>query len=99
MELVKARKDCGVFSVLSSQFSVPGSQFPFAVLWSCILCGLNHGGLGTFGFADLFGSEAASAGAATPIIGRAAGLVLGAPGLHQFATALGTLSLRHSLVY
>jgi magnesium-transporting ATPase (P-type) len=58
--------------------------------------------LGAFPFAQLFRGERAPANAAAPVRGRNCDdsrsvLVVGRPGSHQFAIALRTLPLSHSL--
>ena len=68
------------------------------------LCVLDGCGSCAVAFTDLFCREPASANAATPARRRGLRdsghrLLIGAPGSHQFATALRTLSLNHKLSY
>lgn len=67
------------------------------------LCVLDRGGFRAFALADLLGSKLESANAATPArryFFRTSGhcRLIGAPGPHQFAIALGTLSSNHKLL-
>ena len=64
---------------------------------------LSPGGLGTFAFTDLLGSEPASTRAAAPMRERAgydtrSRLAIWTLGSHQLATALRALSLNHSFI-